>query len=1074
VNENDSLETLFAGLAAEPAQLRAPFKFLDAYSAADRPLFFGRDNEIRDLYARFYRSRVLLVYGESGTGKTSLIECGLRSEIPAEEALFVTVRTAQDPFEAVRWALHRVLGYEEPAAGFSQQVRAVIEQKNKTLVLVFDQFEEFFLFQPASVRQAFAQAVRDGLDQNGNFRLVIGLREEYLARATELEPYWPGLFRNRLWIRHLARTDAEAAIVGPCEICGVTLEEELVPHILADLSGGSGEVELPIFQVVLDSLYRKALAETPAHPRLTLGAYRELGQVQTILGRFLEERVQSYTEATEAARQILKALVTAEGTRQWGTLSDVALRAKQFGPELADDRVAELLRRLIDDRLVREDPDQHWYELRHDALAQQIRQWMSGLEQELADLRQTLESRLREYQRHGRLLEVDLLTSLAPYENRLALRGELAELVELSKRRARRHQRLRFWAGATVFTVVLAFGLFSFVQWQEAQRQKMQAAANFKLAWEAVDDFYTQVSQSTLLNQPRMEPLRREFLEKALSFFRGLAEQRAEDPAIQAGLAAAARQVGIIRRSLGERDADVTFRQAIAQFETLAREHPKVPEYRSGLAISYRHLGLLLAGDGKKDLAQEAYQKALDLLEQLARECPEEPMYRKDLAMIYNNLGYLLASRQDTVGAWEAHQKALDLREQLAREHPEVPAYRSDLATSYYHLGVLLKDTYKIAAAQEAYQNALDLREQLARDYPKELEYQAKLAMSYAYFGELFKDTNNTAEAREAYQKAIDLWEPLARDHAAVPDHRSNLAMTYNLLGRLLAGSGKKDLAQEAYQKALNLREQLARDYPRPAYSNDLAATYTNLGTLLGNIGDTDGAREAYQKALDLRERLARDYPKDLEYRIGLAKSHYNLGNLLATAGDAAGARAAYQRALDLLEPLVRDYPEVPEYRNRLAASYTDLGHLLRDMDDAVGARAAYQKAVDLLEPLVRNYPAVSKYQSALAESYGNLAWLELFARRPQDAIAAARRGLEIDPTRVWIRINLAHGYLFDSQYAKALAIYTENQDVKLPDGKTFAEAVRADFQKLRAKGIDHPDLAKIEHLLRRSHAENP
>ena len=109
MDEQESLDTLFAGVGAATEQQRSPFKFLDAYGVGDRSLFFGRDNEIHDLYARFYHSRVLLVYGESGTGKTSLIECGLRSEIPAEEALFVTVRTAQDPFEAVRRALQRVL-----------------------------------------------------------------------------------------------------------------------------------------------------------------------------------------------------------------------------------------------------------------------------------------------------------------------------------------------------------------------------------------------------------------------------------------------------------------------------------------------------------------------------------------------------------------------------------------------------------------------------------------------------------------------------------------------------------------------------------------------------------------------------------------------------------------------------------------------------------------------------------------------------------------------------------------------------------------------------------------------------
>jgi len=96
-----------------------------------------------------------------------------------------------------------------------------------------------------------------------------------------------------------------------------------------------------------------------------------------------------------------------------------------------------------------------------------------------------------------------------------------------------------------------------------------------------------------------------------------------------------------------------------------------------------------------------------------------------------------------------------------------------------------------------------------------------------------------------------------------------------------------------------------------------------------------------------------------------------------------------------------------------------------------------------------------------------NLAWAELFSRHPQEAIAAANRGLGADPNQVAIRTNLAHGYLFDNQYEKALAIYTENKDAKLADGRTFAEAVLADFKEFRTKGISHPDMEKIENLLR-------
>jgi hypothetical protein len=95
------------------------------------------------------------------------------------------------------------------------------------------------------------------------------------------------------------------------------------------------------------------------------------------------------------------------------------------------------------------------------------------------------------------------------------------------------------------------------------------------------------------------------------------------------------------------------------------------------------------------------------------------------------------------------------------------------------------------------------------------------------------------------------------------------------------------------------------------------------------------------------------------------------------------------------------------------------------------------------------------------------MSWLELLDRRPREAVSAALKGLEADPTLVSIEVNLAHGYLLDDQVEKATAIYVENKDVILEGTRTFADAVRDDFKLLREKGITHPDMDRIEQLLR-------
>nr|MDQ3960118.1 hypothetical protein [Pseudomonadota bacterium] len=98
------------------------------------------------------------------------------------------------------------------------------------------------------------------------------------------------------------------------------------------------------------------------------------------------------------------------------------------------------------------------------------------------------------------------------------------------------------------------------------------------------------------------------------------------------------------------------------------------------------------------------------------------------------------------------------------------------------------------------------------------------------------------------------------------------------------------------------------------------------------------------------------------------------------------------------------------------------------------------------------------------------LAWYELFNRRPKEAIEAGRKGLEANPGELLvntINTNLAHGYLFDGQYAKAQAIYLKYKAQKVIDGRSFKQAVLDDFKELRKRGIDHPDMKRVERLLR-------
>ena len=72
--------------------VQSPFKFLDAYNKEDKDIFFGRDEEVEQLYELVFQSNLTLVYGQSGTGKTSLVQCGLANRFAASDWFNVYIR----------------------------------------------------------------------------------------------------------------------------------------------------------------------------------------------------------------------------------------------------------------------------------------------------------------------------------------------------------------------------------------------------------------------------------------------------------------------------------------------------------------------------------------------------------------------------------------------------------------------------------------------------------------------------------------------------------------------------------------------------------------------------------------------------------------------------------------------------------------------------------------------------------------------------------------------------------------------------------------------------------------------
>src|SRR5262249_5987850 len=150
-------------------------------------------------------------------------------------------------------------------------------------------------------------------------------------------------------------------------------------------------------------------------------------------------------------------------------------------------------------------------------------------------------------------------------------------------------------------------------QERDAAREEQRRAA------QAVDDMYTRVAEEWLGPRPRLQPLQRDFLEKALAYYQHAAERWADDPELRRMGPELYRRVGTIHAALGRHDrAKEALRRAIAGFEELAAESPTDLVVRNDLIISHTALGQSLQTTGRLPEAMKVYRRTFDLAVKLA------------------------------------------------------------------------------------------------------------------------------------------------------------------------------------------------------------------------------------------------------------------------------------------------------------------------------------------------------------------------------------------------------------------------------------------------------------------------
>ena len=382
----------------------SPFKGLAYFgdSEADRRFFFGRERESELVAANLMASRLTVLYGPTGVGKSSLLRAGvaqrLRSLVPA-----VGRRQRRGRGRRRRRLARRPGWRRSPsAAGLPVDVpladalaeRAAIG--GGELYLVLDQMEEYVLYHGRD-GGPLADALEEVLLRpDVPVHVLLGVRDDSLADLDAFKRRVPSLFGNLLRLDHLTRAAARSAIEGPLRVYAelggqhVVAEPELVETLLDQVAAGRIEqtltgrglvedrerghrVEAPYLQLVLERLWqveRERGSETLRDATLA-----ELGGAEHIVEEHLASALGRLDDTgQDLAARLFDQLVTPSGSKIAHSVDDLARYAgvepEELTPVLGTLDTARVLRRIPG-----RSGGPHRYEIFHDVLAQAVLAW---------------------------------------------------------------------------------------------------------------------------------------------------------------------------------------------------------------------------------------------------------------------------------------------------------------------------------------------------------------------------------------------------------------------------------------------------------------------------------------------------------------------------------------------------------------------------------------------------------------------------------------------------------------------------------------------------------------------------
>lgn len=407
-------------------RLRYPGAHPFSDDSLSRILFHGRDPESVSLANAIVANRLVLLFARSGLGKTSLLNAGVAEPLRSKGFLPLTVRlnnTDAGALESmyrgieaacIRQSVEYKRGNTSSLWHFFKTAEFWNQDRLLEPVVVLDQFEELFTLQSESHRSQFldqlsylVRGIRPTGPSDGGTsgtqeatlndsppcaKVVISLREDFLACLEEMSNRIPEILEHRFRLLPLSREAAVKALLEPAAIKDAQLstqpfeiDPQLTETVLdfltrrkdGDAPRSSDSVEPFQLQLICQHLEevgsKKQHDQTFGINRITLEDLGGKSKLQHILKDFYRRQIKAlpFFRRSGVKRLLSESLISSSGRR-------LVMEESEINTLLGVRPVT--LQALVDGRLLRVEQSVNgkYYELSHDSLIQTVlhsRRW---------------------------------------------------------------------------------------------------------------------------------------------------------------------------------------------------------------------------------------------------------------------------------------------------------------------------------------------------------------------------------------------------------------------------------------------------------------------------------------------------------------------------------------------------------------------------------------------------------------------------------------------------------------------------------------------------------------------------